>query len=124
MQTYKFRIAELNIRIVITNDAYNGMKLMPSMQPFIVDEHDDELFFQLIVDDSLAKVPETECRRIRTFDTGNGDIIVDKLENDQADCKSCNYISTYGKVFVVGFKLLFLSGTFLGIRSGLPCVFW
>lgn len=81
MQTYKFRIAELNIRIVITNDAYNGMKLMPSMQPFIVDEHDDELFFQLIVDDSLAKVPETECRRIRTFDTGNGDIIVDKLEN-------------------------------------------
>ena len=50
--------------------------------------------------------------------------VVDKLENDQADCKSCNYISTYGKVFVVGFKLLFLSGTFLGIRSGLPCVFW
>ena len=54
MQTYKFRIAELNIRIVIANDAYNGMKLMYSMQPFMVDEHDDELFFQLIVDDNLS----------------------------------------------------------------------
>ena len=39
------------------------------------------VFFQLLIDDSLRPYPKEKRHRIRAFDTGNGDTIVDKLDN-------------------------------------------
>ena len=60
------------------------MFLLRSFEPFRTDEQHDELFFQLTVDDSLPPIREGRERirkRIRTFDTGNGDTVVDRLPN-------------------------------------------
>ena len=81
MQTYNFKIAELNIRIIFAESKKNSIKLLPSFAPFCTEECDGELFFQLTVYDQLSTVPKEERKRIRNFDTGNGDTIVDKLEN-------------------------------------------
>ncbi|MBF1384239.1 hypothetical protein [Prevotella aurantiaca] len=81
MQTYNFKIAELNIRIIFAESKKNSIKLLPSFAPFSTEECDGELFFQLTVYDQLSIVPKEERKRIRNFDTGNGDTIVDKLEN-------------------------------------------
>lgn len=75
-----FRIADLGIEIVFRNPGVNGMHLLPSFAPFCVDSlGDDDLFFRLTVDDTLPPRPKEERERIRTFDTGNGDTIVDLL---------------------------------------------
>ncbi len=75
-----FRIAELNVRIIFKGDGRNGMHLLPSFAPFRVDGFDDgELFFQLTVDDTLKPKAKMERERVRTFDTGNGDTVVDQL---------------------------------------------
>lgn len=81
MQTYNFKIAELNIRIIFAESKKNSIKLLLSFAPFSTEECDGELFFQLTVYDQLSIVPKEERKRIRNFDTGNGDTIVDKLEN-------------------------------------------
>lgn len=81
METYFFRIAELNIRINFQNSDVNGMHLLPSFMPFAVESNEDDLFFQLTVDDTLKTVPKNQRERIRVFDTGNGDTAVDRLEN-------------------------------------------
>ena len=81
MQTYNFKIAELNIRIIFAESKKNSIKLLPSFAPFSTEECDGALFFQLTVYDQLSIVPKEERKRIRNFDTGNGDTIVDKLEN-------------------------------------------
>ena len=81
METYYFRIAELNIRINFQNSDVNGMHLLPSFMPFAVESIGDDLFFQLTVDDTLKTVPQNQRKRIRVFDTGNGDTAVDRLEN-------------------------------------------
>ncbi|WP_273412860.1 hypothetical protein [Prevotella aurantiaca] len=81
MQTYNFKIAELNIRIIFAESKKNSIKLLPSFAPFSTEECDGELFFQLTIYDQLSIVPKEERKRIRNFDTGNGDTIVDKLEN-------------------------------------------
>ncbi|GAA2990365.1 hypothetical protein GCM10019997_03870 [Prevotella corporis] len=49
--------------------------------PFAVESIGDDLFFQLTVDDTLKTVPQNQRKRIRVFDTGNGDTAVDRLEN-------------------------------------------
>ena len=81
MQTYNFKIAELNIPIIFAESKKNSIKLLPSFAPFSTEECDGVLFFQLTVYDQLSTVPKEERKRIRNFDTGNGDTIVDKLEN-------------------------------------------
>lgn len=57
------------------------MTLLPSFEPFRIDELDGETFFQLTIDDSLMPAPRERRERIRTFDTGNGDTTVDRLDN-------------------------------------------
>lgn len=76
-----FRIAELNISIVFKEGSCNSMTLLPSFEPFRIDELDGETFFQLTIDDSLMPAPRERRERIRTFDTGNGDTTVDRLDN-------------------------------------------
>lgn len=76
---YNFRIAGHGIRIIFA-DGRNNMSLLPSFDPFHVDAlNDDELLFELVVDDSLAPIAKSQRERIREFDTGNGNTIVDQL---------------------------------------------
>lgn len=81
MQTHNFKIAELNVRIVFADSEKNSIKLLPSFAPFSTEAFKEDLFFQLTVDDQLRPVPKEERKHIRNFDTGNGDTIVDKLED-------------------------------------------
>lgn len=80
--THVFSIAEHQIRIVFAHSRYNGMRLLPSFEPFRIDPSEvKDPFFQLVVDDSLRPVAKEHRERIRTFDTGNGDTIVDELDD-------------------------------------------
>ncbi|PDP69065.1 hypothetical protein [Prevotella intermedia] len=81
MQAHNFKIAELNVRIVFADSEKNSIKLLPSFAPFSTEAFKEDLFFQLTVDDQLRPIPKEERKHIRNFDTGNGDTIVDKLED-------------------------------------------
>lgn len=76
-----FRIAEHDIRIVFNDSDVNSLALIDSFLPFKTKCPDGELLFQLTVDDSLQPVPKEHRHRIRAFDSGNGDTIVDRLDN-------------------------------------------
>lgn len=76
----KFRIADHNLRIIFQDTSLNSIRLVPSFEPFRYNfEDDEEILFQLTVDDTLKPVSKEERERIRTFDTGNGDTVVDQL---------------------------------------------
>ncbi len=80
--THVFSIAEHQIRIVFEHSHYNGMRLLPSFEPFRIDPSElKDLFFQLTVDDTLKPVAKEHRERIRKFDTGNGDTIVDEVDD-------------------------------------------
>lgn len=79
--THLFRIAELNISITFEESQHNGMWFLSSFEPFRVEKHDGDEFFHLTVDDTIRPVPKEHRTRIRAFDTGNGDTIVDKLDD-------------------------------------------
>lgn len=74
-----FVLAELPIRINFAESRFNGMHLIPSFEPFRVAHTDEEPFLEVTIDDSTPSYPKAQRERIRTFDTGNGDTIVDQL---------------------------------------------
>lgn len=76
-----FNIAELNVTIRFAESRFNSMRLITSFEPFRAETLEGPVFFDLLVDDSLRPYPKEKRRRIRAFDTGNGDTIVDKLDN-------------------------------------------
>lgn len=79
---HHFRIADFNLRIIFKAGDGNSMSLLPSFAPFAVDHFDDDdLLFQLTIDDNLRPLPKAQRERIRNFDTGNGDTIVDRLDD-------------------------------------------
>ena len=78
---HNFKIAELNVRLRFAESPYNNMSLLPSLEPFRAEHLEGQLFFQLYIDDNLRPIPKDKRKRIRSFDTGNGDTIVDKLED-------------------------------------------
>lgn len=81
MQVHNFRVAELSIRIAFAESDKNNIKLLPSFLPFSAEVSNNDLFFQLTVDDSIRPISKEQRRTIRNFDTGNGDTVVDKLED-------------------------------------------
>ena len=81
MNTHHFLIAEHYLRIIFTEGQANNMSLLRSFEPFRTTPHQERLFFQLTVDDTLRPVPKEHRERIRAFDTGNGDTIVDRLDD-------------------------------------------
>ena len=76
-----FRIADFDIRIIFKDAHVNNISLVPSFIPFISNETSENLFFQMTVDDTLSPVPKDQRERIRKFDTGNGETIVDLLSD-------------------------------------------
>lgn len=78
---YDFNIADFTIRIVFDDNVANGINLLTSFPNFKAKtlEKNDYLF-QLYVEDNLQCNSKTEDN-IGTFDTGNGDTIVDRLDN-------------------------------------------
>ena len=83
MGKHLFRIADWQVAVSFADEGGpNGMHLLPSYQPFSIGE--DEALPQLLsmdVDDSLRPVRKSERMRIRVFDTGNGDTVVDRLSD-------------------------------------------
>ena len=77
-QVHYFSIAELSIKLIFKEGGLNSMSLLPSFEPFRDDEPQGELFFELTIADAVRPIPKEKRERIRTFDTGNGDTIVDR----------------------------------------------
>ncbi len=76
-----FRIAEHNVSILFKDNSKNNMSLLPSFEPFRANPISGGLFFSLTVDDQLRPIPKARRERIRDFDTGNGNTIVDLLDD-------------------------------------------
>lgn len=89
---YKFCIADHLLNIRFAESKHNGISLLPSFEPFRVEEDNDgclvyankkkceakeALLLTLTIDDSIPPVASTERKRIDTFDTGNGMTTVD-----------------------------------------------
>jgi hypothetical protein len=90
MLAYYFNIAEHTIRIDFLPSANaegqqvqrNDMRLLPSFVSFATNPcAEDELFFHLTVDDALRPVSKEHRERIRKFDTGNGETVVDLIDD-------------------------------------------
>lgn len=81
--SYFFRIAEHDIQLAFVNEGRNSPRLLPSFEPFKLapEAVKGELLFRLTIDDSLRPIAKNQRQRIRTFDTGNGDTIVDELKD-------------------------------------------
>lgn len=76
--SYYYNIADWQICICfLQDDERTGMHLLPSFAPFAT-EAEGEPLFTMTVDQNLC---EAEGKRVRTCDTGNGDIIVDMKED-------------------------------------------
>lgn len=78
---HHFCIAEHHIGISFAESEINGMSLLPSFKPFKCEDNVQDYLFLLTVDDKLKPVPKERRERIRTFDTGNGDTIVDLIDD-------------------------------------------
>lgn len=72
----------VNINFVEESDSF-GPSLLPSFAPFEQKEDDvnHQHLFTLTVDNSIVPVPKDQRQRIRVFDTGNGDTVVDRLND-------------------------------------------
>lgn len=79
MEINNFNIADFDIQIAFCDTTVNGMHLLSSFKPFSISQSSGNILFRLTVDDTLRPVPKEKRQRIRTFDTGNGDTIVDRV---------------------------------------------
>ena len=76
-----FRIADFNIKITFNDTSINNMNMLRSFEPFRTAPTEEGKLFELTVTDSLKPVPKPRRPRIRAFETGNGDTIVDRIDN-------------------------------------------
>lgn len=76
----RFCIADFHVEIVFQGDDANSLRLIPSFEPFRVNDKTTQSLFRLIVDDDLSPFPKARRERIREFDTGNGLTVVDRLD--------------------------------------------
>lgn len=82
-QDYFFSLAEMPVCLSFAASRYNSIDLVPSMLPFSCNppKEDTPLLFHLLIDDTLRPVEKSRRERIRNFDTGNGDTIVDRIDD-------------------------------------------
>ena len=79
-ETRYFFIAELYIKLTFLDPKVNNMKLIPSFFPFMcAPVPEEDLTLSIIVDDTLQPIKKENRERIRAFETGNGEIVVDML---------------------------------------------
>ena len=80
---HDYTIAEHPIRIEFLEDGRNDTRMLPSFAPFEIEGRHEEatLFFQLTVDDTMRPEPKERRERIRKFDTGNGETVVDLVDD-------------------------------------------
>lgn len=83
-----YTIADWNVCLdFAVEDDVIGPHLIPSFRPFRaeggVGQNADvsNLLFTLTIDNTIRPVPKEQRQRIRIFDTGNGDTVVDKLQD-------------------------------------------
>ena len=81
MQANNYIIARFGVSITFADSPINDSRLIGSFEPFRTSVPADDKLFSLDVDDAVRPVPKDQRHRIRRFDTGNGDTIVDKLED-------------------------------------------
>ncbi|MDN5554002.1 hypothetical protein [Prevotella sp.] len=79
MNSY-YRIADHIININNNGNELIFLSLLPSFIPFKCEKPvNEELLFKLTIDESIALIEGDRVHRIRAFDTGNGDTVVDLL---------------------------------------------
>ena len=78
--TMFYRVADLTFEVCFAGGNTNGPGLIPSFSPFLVSGRGDDgdFLFRLMVDDTLKPLSENR-ERVGSFDTGNGDTIVDRF---------------------------------------------
>ena len=76
-----FRIADFLVNISFAESKYNGIHLIPSFSAFATEACAEPLLFTLTVDDTVKPVAKEERERIRRFDTGNGETVIDRLKD-------------------------------------------
>lgn len=81
MTTHHFTIADHHIQINFKESPYNNMRLLDSFLPFQADPNscNGKPLFNITIDDSIRPIDKELRQRIRDFDTGNGNTIVDKI---------------------------------------------
>lgn len=74
-------IADFPVRISFSERNRNDVCLLPSFSPFLHNDYEvmEALLFNLIVDNATTPVEKARRERVRAFDTGNGDTIVDRI---------------------------------------------
>jgi hypothetical protein len=78
IQINHFSIADLGVDIIFNDTSINKMSLIPSYEPFRINEVKEPAFIKLTVDDTLKPIDKKLRERIRDFDTGNGVTVVDE----------------------------------------------
>ena len=74
-----FKIADHVVGICFAPSEYNDIGLLPSFRPFAIADDGGQRLLTLHVDDALR--PRKDRTLVRTFDTGNGDTVVYKLDD-------------------------------------------
>ena len=81
-ETHYFCIAEHHVKVTFADNKLNNMNLMMAYYPFLEDNpNEEDIVFSLYVDDDLPTIPKEERERIKVFETGNGNIIIDDIKN-------------------------------------------
>jgi hypothetical protein len=77
-----FNVADFGVKISFLDSDINNMFLLQSFIPFKSEKETvSKLLFSITVDDNLHPVNKERRERIRSFDTGNGDTIVDAIDD-------------------------------------------
>lgn len=81
MNSY-YRIADHIININNNGNELSILSLLPSFVPFKCDRSlNENVLFTLTIDEAVSLIDSDRVHRIRTFDTGNGDTVVDRLDD-------------------------------------------
>lgn len=79
--SHYFSIADHFVCLKFAENQRNGMFLLPAFEPFREQTVSGKITLDVEIDDTLRPIPKDERTRIRTFPGGNGDIVVDKLND-------------------------------------------
>lgn len=80
MSRHHYTIAGWGVELTfVTDDELTGPHLLPSFEPFRTDGGVGETLLDMTVDNTLRPRPKSERQRVRVFNSGNGDTVVDRL---------------------------------------------